>query len=91
MSDANTKELGELITLLRIDVAKLMQKVDSFHRIETKLDQTVLVADRASQSVDSAHKRINKLESWQRYVIGTALTCLGITISGVALIWNILK
>lgn len=86
-----TKELEELITLLRIDVARLMQKVDSFHRIEARLDQTVIIADRAGQSADSAHKRISKVEAGQRWVIGTALTCIALVISGIGLMWNILR
>jgi hypothetical protein len=94
MSDENKpKDVTELITLLRIDIALLMQKVDSFHNVERKVDDIAIIADRATQSTSSAHKRIDRIEtestSGRRWAIGSVLTSIAVAVSVISLFLNL--
>lgn len=84
-------DISEQITLLRIDVGKVMTKLDILQALDTKVDAVGTVAYRADQSASSAHKRVDDMQLAQKWMLGIFLTGLGVMIGALGLLWNIMR
>lgn len=82
MSHEELKELMEIITALRIEVAKVNEKLDALKQVSGKLDAVEKVATEALSSVKSAHHRIDRIDK-VLYWLGT--TVIGSLITAVVL------
>jgi uncharacterized membrane protein YjjP (DUF1212 family) len=81
------QKIAEQLTNVRLDLRELSTKVDALKDITRKLDEVDDLAKKATESVKSAHKRldrIDKLVSWlATTVIGAIiLAAMGFMING---------
>ena len=80
MSTQEFKELSELITDLRIDIAKLNEKIDAIKVTTNKIDAIDKMANEANNSVKSAHHRIDRIE---KMIYWLATTVAGSLITAI--------
>lgn len=80
MSTQEFKELSELITDLRIDIAKLNEKIDALKVTTNKIDSIEKTANEAQGSVKSAHHRIDRIE---KMIYWLATTVAGSLITAI--------
>lgn len=80
MPTQELKELSELITELRIDIAKLNEKIDALKVTANKIDSIEKVANEAFSSTKSAHHRVDRIEKMMYWlattVAGSFITAL---------------
>lgn len=58
----DNRELLELITQLRLDIARMESKLDKINDMDRNIKDLGLEVQEALQSTRSAHKRLDKLE-----------------------------
>ena len=80
MSTQQIKELSELITDLRIDIAKLNEKIDALKVTANKIDSIEKTANESLGSVKSAHHRIDRIE---KMIYWLATTVAGSLITAI--------
>lgn len=54
-------QLVEQMTLMRIEMGVISNKIDNLNKLDEKLDIVSKIADHADQSVTSAHKRVDEV------------------------------
>ncbi len=76
-------------------IGKMAHSVD---RLVDKLDKSDDIAREAMQSAKSAHHRIDDLKKdqegvrvGQRWLIGTTISAVALFLTGIGLLWNLLK
>lgn len=74
------KELSELITKLRIDVAKLDSKLDQMKDVNTKVDTLENILTQTVLSVKTTQERLDKID---RVIYWLATTIIGTIIMGL--------
>lgn len=79
MSETNEKDLRELITNLRIDLAKMDTKLDAMKDVSIKIDNIDHVLTQTVQSTKTAHERLDKID---RVIYWLATTIIGTILAG---------
>lgn len=80
MSGHETKELYELITQLRLDIATMSGKLDRLNDMDKEVKALNLQVAEAIQSTRSAHKRLDQMDEKQTW---TWRTTIGAAVVGV--------
>jgi predicted component of type VI protein secretion system len=76
----DVKDLTELITKLRIDMARIESKLDNMKDINQKVDNIEQVLTQTAQSAKLAQERIDKID---RVIYWLATTIIGTIIAGL--------
>ena len=76
----DVKDLTELITKLRIDMARIESKLDNMKDIHQKVDNMEQVVTQTAQSAKLAQERLDKID---RVIYWLATTIIGTIIAGL--------
>lgn len=74
------KELSELITKLRIDMARIESKLDSMKDVHTKIDSLENILTQTVLSVKTTQERLDKID---RVIYWLATTIIGTILMGL--------
>lgn len=73
MPDQETKELRDLLTQVRLDIATMSGKLDRINDMDKELKDVEQKSTEALQSTKAAHKRLDKMDDAQTWLWRTVV------------------
>ena len=87
--DAVVDEMTKQLVAVQLDVRELITEVRSFKEIKTELTATTVTANKAMQSTDSAHKRLDEINARQKFMITTFISCIFVMLAVIGTVLTI--